>query len=188
MCGSAERTCPGYCCQCFILPYSIERMRQMAKKSLERGDVEYARETAFIADMVICLGTDPDKIENLPPLKEQYGKQGKLLGNKKQRYAYGNYGFYYTCRHYNKETKLCMVYDKRPEMCKKYPSNGFGHDCMFEGCGYDNSNEDSEYRESVQRELLYALRKHLSLKDGSYEAGLQKAFPQLGMEVTTPHG
>lgn len=40
---------------------------------------------------------------------------------------------YYTCIHWNYETKLCKVYQFRPHMCREFP---YGDPCPYEGCNY----------------------------------------------------
>jgi Fe-S-cluster containining protein len=55
-------------------------------------------EADFIKDMVIWLGDYPKKNE-------------EDVHN----------GAYYTCRHWDTETHLCKVYEKRPLMCKGFP-------------------------------------------------------------------
>ncbi len=36
----------------------------------------------------------------------------------------------YTCRHWDEETRLCTVYEDRPQMCREYPYAGrCQHDC-----------------------------------------------------------
>jgi len=31
--------------------------------------------------------------------------------------------YHYTCKHFDSETKLCTIYDIRPQMCRDYPEN-----------------------------------------------------------------
>lgn len=38
----------------------------------------------------------------------------------------------YTCKNWDEETRLCTVYDERPDMCRYYP---YGRECDH-GCGY----------------------------------------------------
>lgn len=140
-------TCEGHCCRCFILPLSIKQLRRRADLKFRRGETEEAHETAFVANMLICLGRNPKKIKNIPPLKPKYGKQNKLT-----------YGSYYTCRHFDPEIHLCKVYDQRPKMCRVYPSNDYGIECMFEGCSYDNSLEDAGYLRTLRFRLIHQLK------------------------------
>ena len=38
---------------------------------------------------------------------------------------------YFTCRHWDEETRLCTVYEQRPAMCRDYP---YGRPCHHDGC------------------------------------------------------
>ena len=31
---------------------------------------------------------------------------------------------WFTCKNWNKETRLCMIYETRPQMCRDYPEPG----------------------------------------------------------------
>jgi Fe-S-cluster containining protein len=37
----------------------------------------------------------------------------------------------YTCRHWNPQTHLCMIYDTRPDMCRQYPYEGTCEHCQL---------------------------------------------------------
>ena len=37
-------------------------------------------------------------------------------------------GWWYTCKHWNTESKLCEIYEKRPRMCALYP---YGDECTY---------------------------------------------------------
>lgn len=41
----------------------------------------------------------------------------------------------FTCRHFDRETRNCMIYETRPEVCRTYPN---GRSCTFEGCTLEN--------------------------------------------------
>ena len=40
-------------------------------------------------------------------------------------------GHYYTCKNYDRTTRLCKTYDTRPKMCRSFPNEG---PCPFAGC------------------------------------------------------
>ena len=40
---------------------------------------------------------------------------------------------HFTCRHWDPETKLCGIYESRPEMCRDFPDEGEGG-CDLPGC------------------------------------------------------
>jgi len=41
--------------------------------------------------------------------------------------------FYFTCKHFDRETRLCKAYDKRPKMCRDYPEGKCKHGCGING-------------------------------------------------------
>jgi Fe-S-cluster containining protein len=43
-------------------------------------------------------------------------------------------GHVYTCRNFDESTRLCKIYEDRPEMCRAYPASCAGG-CEF-SCGY----------------------------------------------------
>jgi Fe-S-cluster containining protein len=52
---------------------------------------------------------------------------------------------YYSCRHWDEETRLCSIYDERPWMCRVYPdSEGCEHGCDCKGTPMDLTNDQSE--------------------------------------------
>ncbi len=97
---------------------------------------ELPRDRAFILDMLVPLttrqararhrklgyGAFPDELETC--VKEGYGL--------------------FTCRHWDTETRLCTVYDQRPDMCRDYPYRG--RSCARGGCEYatDQAHEDQK--------------------------------------------
>jgi Fe-S-cluster containining protein len=48
-------------------------------------------------------------------------------------------GHLYTCRHFDDATRLCTIYEQRPEMCRDYPY-ACGGGCEYE-CGYESAPE-----------------------------------------------
>jgi Fe-S-cluster containining protein len=106
------RTCPGHCCVAFYLPTPHDRVEEIA---------EGMRDGEVIAEMVIPL-TVSEANERL----ERFGSG--------REYRKDSEGHVYTCRHFDDESRLCTIYEQRPEMCRDYP---YGHDggCEYE-CGY----------------------------------------------------
>jgi Fe-S-cluster containining protein len=76
------------------------------------------RDGEMIADMVIPLTLDQAN-ERL----ERFGAG--------REYEPAAEGHVYTCRHFDDETRLCTIYERRPEMCRDYPYAQDG------GCEYD---------------------------------------------------
>jgi len=104
--------CTGHCCQRFPLPLRLADLTVNAQAALRGEDVDAngrkrISDIVFIHDMVVPLG-EP------------------------KTYPNGDEGEYYTCRHLNKETGDCTVYEKRPRMCSEYP---YGGACDYVGRG-----------------------------------------------------
>lgn len=54
--------------------------------------------------------------------------KGKKVGTNPS----GDY-YYYACKEFDNKTGKCKIYDKRPEMCKRYPGDTRP---MHKGCVY----------------------------------------------------
>jgi Fe-S-cluster containining protein len=82
---------------------------------------EGMRDGEVIAEMVVPLSVS-EANERL----ERFGSD--------REYTSESEGHVYTCRHFDDETRLCTIYERRPEMCRDYP---YGHNggCEYE-CGY----------------------------------------------------
>lgn len=87
-------SCTGNCCENFPLPLSKEMLKRRAQESKNANGS--LLEMRMIADMVI------------PIQKEAF-----YHGDK--RY------FWFTCKHFDKQTRKCTIYEKRPVMCRTYP-------------------------------------------------------------------
>jgi len=61
----------------------------------------------------------------------QVGEMLRLIGYDTENSTDGKPWPVYTCKYWNKNTKLCTIYDQRPEMCRTYPD---GDECGWEGC------------------------------------------------------
>lgn len=116
--------CSGHCCESFTMPQSPERIWEMYKDWQSRGGASgrlwpQLNDIHIIAPMLIYLGmVDVDPAD------------GMKLAEPIHRY---------TCKHYDKETNGCSIYEFRPQMCRDYP---YGSRCRYEGCTMrPNGNE-----------------------------------------------
>jgi Fe-S-cluster containining protein len=99
--------CTGKCCAAFHLP-SYDRLMEDPLR-IEDG--------MEIVTMILPLS-----IEEAKAVQEEEGLD------------FGLKDPLFTCRWWNKETRLCMNYDHRPRMCQNYPyENECSHGCGF--CG-----------------------------------------------------
>lgn len=97
-------TCSGHCCEQFWLPYSPEKIHEMAKDNNIVMN-ENPKEMELISEMIILLKEPDDGLQ-----------------------------YMYTCKHFNKQTRLCMNYDNRPNVCRNHPS---GQPCYSDGCTHE---------------------------------------------------
>ncbi len=110
--------CTGECCEAFAITCG---------KTLDAIDFylrSVAEDGAFIADMLIPLyalvaGTTMPSGELVTP---EHAKGGAI-------------GWVFTCKHFDREQRLCSVYADRPLMCRDFP---YGKPCEHhERCGWD---------------------------------------------------
>lgn len=118
--------CGGFCCENFCTAYSPgewERFAEAAKNKtvwIDGDGKEWSVDDSVredvqqIAEMLILNSIDEDFVQD----------EGARLNGK----------YHYTCKNFNKETRLCMNYDNRPEMCRNYPENT-KKECSYEQCG-----------------------------------------------------
>lgn len=119
--------CGGFCCERFCTHWSPSEWQDWADaikngahewvddkgKSWGIGNERHQKDVLHTADMLILLETDETHVN-----PENYRINGQ---------------FYYTCKHFNKETRLCNDYKNRPLMCSGYPKNT-KKACVYEGC------------------------------------------------------
>jgi Fe-S-cluster containining protein len=101
--------CSGVCCSAFRIPRSLDELRALGENGNE--------EAGQIADMVIPLTPDEARARNI-----EFGGE--------PNFADEDAGLHYACRNWDEETRLCTIYDERPEMCRAFP---YGEPCAF-GC------------------------------------------------------
>ncbi|MGE5681830.1 MAG: YkgJ family cysteine cluster protein [Bacillota bacterium] len=87
--------CKGHCCRAFTLPYSPEELEGLKNKT-------------------ICEESDFYKV---PRIVEYIGSFAFDVAGNLLPYEM----YWYTCKHFNKETGDCMNYENRPYMCKDFP-------------------------------------------------------------------
>lgn len=112
-------SCDGRCCSVFNYSATPEQLRQRS----EGREGFWPDQDRFLADMLIELTPDEalaraERFEVEPP-----------AGLDLREWCEGYKA--YTCRHWDEETRLCTVYEDRPQMCRDYPYN---RECQH-GCG-----------------------------------------------------
>jgi Fe-S-cluster containining protein len=101
--------CTGACCAAFVLNAG-------ALKDLNSGK---AYDADFILAMLIPLSPE-EVLERTERFSLRWAKTAPFA---LEFDAEGATQFF-SCQHWNEETKLCGSYENRPRMCSKYPADG----------------------------------------------------------------
>lgn len=109
--------CNGSCCAVFFFPSSPAKIDE----NIERDGAYNGNDGRMVSNMLIPLTHD----EALA--RASHFEVGEAHRKQIERHPDSNF---YTCRHWDEETRLCGVYDHRPDLCSKYP---YGNACV--GCG-----------------------------------------------------
>ena len=110
--------CTGKCCAVFNYPTPPDLLRLRS----EGREGFWADQDRFLVDMLVELTPDEavaraERFEVTPPVGFDLRQWAEAAPS-------------YTCRHWDEETRLCGVYEDRPEMCREYPYAGrCQHDC-----------------------------------------------------------
>lgn len=127
--------CDGRCCAVFTFSSSIDDLRQSVDGTLERGGKPIKiRDDEVLLDMFVPL-TPEESAER----RERFGIVYTHAAEGVQRQHDGSAPpeQHYTCRHWDEDTRLCTIYEDRPNMCRDFP---YGNVCTH-GCGYNNIEE-----------------------------------------------
>lgn len=111
--------CDGRCCSIFNYPHTPEFLK------FRHESLNGYPDDKMLSEMLVRL-TPKEAIERA----EKFGVVPPR-GMTREQWAEKT-GPVYTCKHWDEETRLCTVYDKRPQMCRDYP---YGKRCQH-GCGY----------------------------------------------------
>lgn len=105
-----QGVCPGFCCAAFHIA------RDVADDLF--ADPESYRDGLFLVEMLIPL--EPEEAQRRH--RELMRLHGWIPDEGEP---------YFTCRHWDPETRLCTIYEQRPQMCRDY---GVATPCCH-GCG-----------------------------------------------------
>lgn len=148
--------CSGKCCEKFTFLFSLNELNKLIidkkrKSKLfirDNGNTQYISQNELIEEMIqvkemlIFLGEteinpQTEKIFNSEMLSKedaeitnerlQFHRQDKFYFVKDNKI----YSRIYTCKNYDKENKICTIYENRPFMCRD-----FGEFCKYKGCNY----------------------------------------------------
>jgi Fe-S-cluster containining protein len=87
-------TCNGACCEGFPLLLSKEMLMRRYQNSEDANGT--LLEMKMVAEMVIPI-------------------QNEAVVHNGKRY------FWFTCKNFDKQTRRCRIYEKRPSLCRSYP-------------------------------------------------------------------
>lgn len=180
--------CNGSCCEAFTLSYDIEDLKRMLvarndNKSVfidilgsERTVMSDAGLETMI-DMLIPLGfatinlnrkNDSDiindqMISNGIKTQEDWNQHP----NEEKYWYVLHEGVWkirmFTCKHFDKEKRVCGNYESRPPMCRH-----FGSECHYKGCSYvslqkiaedlkcDTEEKESKLNESINKHEIHS--------------------------------
>ena len=127
--NKAPNGCNGTCCERFVLPFSFEEFQKSYELCKATGKKRWGQ-IDIIGPMLIPLD-DRKPVDWNPADNKKFGKRedGTPMTH-----------FHYTCKHFDKETRLCGIHETKPKMCSDY---NYGNSCNYENCNFKcNSNED----------------------------------------------
>lgn len=141
--------CTGGCCERFYLPYSPEELmakydawkRQSVGERIEMVAPVHGRQRSpsVPEDIhIVALMVKPlfpvdaaNSVDHVLPAWQE-----------KQRGDYG--GWWYTCKHYDRESRNCTIYEQRPAVCREYPSYGRDTKCFYANCTWGKHRADAK--------------------------------------------
>ena len=117
------------CCAAFYIPYTRSQLR----KEVDPKDPDKRlRDAAQIAEMVI------------PLTPKEANERQVQFGGEDGKFRWADRGHHFTCRHWDEETRLCGIYEDRPEMCRGFPYGkgcGYGCECVGYPLGEDKPDD-----------------------------------------------
>lgn len=120
------KDCKGFCCDDIgmnMAPHELQNAYHMSIQREDRGKTKVM--SMSIPDSKIGLWYDVHLIYPMLVFSHQdYIHPDGDLNTKNE----GRITYHYSCKHHNKKTKDCDIYEERPMMCRSFPDNGF--------CGY----------------------------------------------------
>jgi Fe-S-cluster containining protein len=108
--AEASNGCTGLCCAAFRIPQTRAALREAGKHGHE--------EAGQIAEMLI------------PLTPKEARERHQAFGGTSMKFPWSDRGHNFTCRHWDEDTRMCGIYEDRPDMCREFP---YGKGCAF-GC------------------------------------------------------
>lgn len=111
----------GKCCRNFILPFSIHQLR--------RAYTAWRNQQNYYMWRGKKLGIPRDVHLIYPMVIPLFGGRKQNWEPQQKRVCNGIY--HYTCKHFDKKTSNCTIYESRPQVCVDYP---YGRPCNYKNC------------------------------------------------------
>lgn len=126
-----ESPCGGYCCERFHFRTN-DTPEQLKEWVSGPGALEANKQ---VVEMVVYLGESTLDAD---------GEEGPSR-------------HWYTCKHFNRETRLCTIYETRPAMCRNYNTKPW-NSCGLKKCkALRPEHEPKSYPKLELREASYGL-------------------------------
>jgi Fe-S-cluster containining protein len=127
-----ESRCTGHCCRMFFLPYSPDQLREEYQRWLRtdgdavihKGHIGYGQAKPLLAEIHLIY---PMVIH----LSESYPDGYAMVNPRDVDPEEVSAGHFYTCKHLDRTTDNCTIYEDRPGMCRDYPYRG---SCNYAEC------------------------------------------------------
>ena len=117
------KDCKGFCCDDIGVRSAPHELQNSYHRSIKRGErVKEDLITMSIPGSGVHLWIDIHLI--YPMLVFTHQDNVHPDGDIQTEYTV----YHYSCKHHNKKTKDCDIYEERPMMCRSFPDSGF--------CGY----------------------------------------------------
>ena len=120
------KDCKGFCCDDIGLYYAPHELQNSYHRSIQRGDrsKDGLMSMSFV-DSKVSLWTDIHLTYPMLVFSHQdtTHPDGEVDTKDEDRIVY-----HYSCKHHDKRTGDCDIYEERPMMCRTFPNNGY--------CGY----------------------------------------------------
>ncbi len=115
--------CTGACCQRFTLPFGPSEawasFRELQRRNRgEKPDLSIRCYTDIdkVAPMLVYLGTFMADADWTPRPKLHH---------------------HFTCRYFDRQNKVCTVYERRPQVCRTHPTQ----QCLYKDCTWKAARE-----------------------------------------------
>jgi Fe-S-cluster containining protein len=111
----------GKCCEAIHIPKSAEEIAEMAKTQIAWGKTDLDNDVVFIhfnwtpITKEEAYRINPHLAANEDHVRKEWGEHGIE--------SYNSLHFF-TCKHFDKETRKCTIHEIRPHVCSGYPWYG----------------------------------------------------------------